>query len=72
MKIAEAFRDLKNLSGMDKLLCQTRHWMEKMLSLALIAYAVILILAEPLLVKETGNRIRKSFSGLKVYLQAQA
>jgi hypothetical protein len=28
MKIDEAFKDLKSLLGMDKLMCQKRHWME--------------------------------------------
>ena len=32
----------------------------------------IALLAEPLLVKETKDRIQKSFNGLNVYLQAQA
>jgi hypothetical protein len=40
MKIDESFRDLKSLLGMDKLMHQKRHWMEQMVCLALIAYAL--------------------------------
>ncbi len=71
MKIDEAFRDLKSLLGMDKLMCQKRHWMEQMVSLALIAYAVGLILGDTLrshVFPETSPK-RKLFSGLFVLLK---
>ena len=48
MKIEQTFRGLKSLLGMDKLMCQKRHWMEQMVALALIAYAIGLVLGETL------------------------
>lgn len=69
MKIDEAFRDLKSLLGLDKLMCQKRHWMEQMVALALIAYAIALVLGETLraqLFPETSRK-RKLYSGLFVF-----
>ena len=71
MKIEEAFKDLKSLLGMDKLMCQKRHGMEQMVSLALIAYAIGLVLGETLrsqLFPETSRK-RKLYSGLFVLLK---
>jgi hypothetical protein len=71
MKIEEAFKDLKSLLGMDKLMCQQRHWMEQMVCLALMAYAIGLVLGETLrshLFPET-TRKRKLYSGLFVLLK---
>lgn len=71
MKIDEAFKDLKSLLGLDKLMCQKRHWMEQMVSLALIAYAIGLVLGETLrahLFPETSRK-RKLYSGLFVLLK---
>ena len=71
MKIDESFRDLKNLLGMDKLMCQKRHWMEQMVCLALIAYAIGLVLGETLrshLFPETSRKW-KLYSGLFVLLK---
>lgn len=71
MKIDESFRDLKSLLGMDKLMCQKRHWMEQMVCLALIAYAIGLVLGETLrshLFPETSRKW-KLYSGLFVLLK---
>lgn len=71
MKIDESFRDLKNLLGMDKMMFQKRQWMEQMVSLALMAYAIGLILGETLrshLFPEISRK-RKLFSGLFVLLK---
>jgi hypothetical protein len=71
MKIDQAFKDLKSLLGMDKLMCQKRHWMEQMVSLALIAYAIGLVLGETLrahLFPESSPK-RKLYSGLFVLLK---
>lgn len=71
MKIDEAFKDLKHLLGLDRMMFQKRHWMEQMLSLAFIAYAVGLILGETLradLFPETSRK-RQLYSGLFVLLK---
>lgn len=71
MKIDQAFRDLKSLLGMDQLMCQKRHWMEQMVSLACIAYAIGLVLGESFrsyLFPET-TRKHKLYSGLFLLLK---
>ena len=71
MKIDEAFKDLKSLLGMDKMMHQKRHWMEQMVSLTLIAYAIGLVLGETLrshMFPETSRK-RKLYSGLFVLLK---
>ena len=71
MKIDESFRDLKHLLGMDQMMFQKRQWMEQMVSLALIAYAIGLVLGETLrshLFSETSRK-RRLFSGLFVLLK---
>lgn len=71
MKIDESFRDLKHLLGMDQMMFQKRQWMEQMVSLALLAYAIGLVLGETLrshLFPETSPK-RKLYSGLFVLLK---
>jgi len=71
MKIDESFRDLKSLLGMDKLMHQKRYWMEQMVCLALIAYAIGLVLGETLrthVFPETSRKY-KLYSGLFVLLK---
>ena len=71
MKIEETFNDLKSLLGMDKLMCQKRHWMEQMVGLALIAFAIGLVLGETLRSQcfpETSRK-PKLYSGLFVVLK---
>jgi len=71
MKIEESFRDLKSLLGLDKMMHQKRHWMEQMVCLALIAYAIGLVLGETLrtyLFPETSRK-HKLYSGLFILLK---
>ena len=71
MKIEETFKDLKSLLGMDKLMCQKRHWMEQMVCLALIAFAIGLVLGETLRshIFPESSRKYKLYSGLFVLLK---
>jgi hypothetical protein len=46
MKIEEAFRDLKSLLGLDRLMNKTQHNMEQLAALTMIAYAVGLLVGE--------------------------
>ena len=71
MKIDESFKDLKSLLGMDKVMCQKRHWMEQMICLALIAYVIGLVLGETLRsqVFSEISRKHKLYSGLFVLLK---
>lgn len=46
MKIEESFRDLKSLLGMTRLMNKQQEYMEKMLALLLLVYAVGLMLGE--------------------------
>lgn len=71
MKIEQTFKDLKSLLGMDKLMCQKRHWMEQMVCLALMAFAVGLVLGETLrthIFPESSHK-RMLYSGLFVLLK---
>jgi hypothetical protein len=73
MKIEEAFRDLKSLLGLDKMMHKKRSLMEKMVALMMIAYAIILILGEALrdhLFPETSRK-RKAFSGPFILIKAK-
>jgi len=71
MKIEESFKDLKSLLGMDRLMCQKRHWMEQMVCLALIAFAIGLVLGETLRshIFPENSRKHKLYSGLFVLLK---
>jgi hypothetical protein len=48
MKIDESFRDLKNLLGLDRIMSQRRDYLEQILALVMIAYAIGLLLGETL------------------------
>ena len=71
MKIEETFKDLKSLLGMDKLMCQKHHWMEQMVCLPLIAFAIGLVLGETLRshIFPESSRKYKLYSGLFVLLK---
>jgi hypothetical protein len=71
MKIEESFRDLKSLLGFDKMMHKKRQWMEQMVALALIAYAIGLILGETLRAHlfPEAHRKHKLYSGLFVLLK---
>ena len=71
MKIEETFKDLKSLLGMDRLMCQKRHWMEQMVCLALIAFAIGLVLGETLRsqIFPKTNRKYAMYPGLFVLLK---
>lgn len=46
MKIEESFKDLKNLLGLEKLMNKKREYMEKVVALVLLAYAIGLLIGE--------------------------
>ena len=71
MKIEEAFRDLKNLLNLHKLMNKHQKLMEKMVALILIAYAVILILGESLRQSLFAANVRKQqlYSGPFLFLK---
>jgi hypothetical protein len=71
MKIEEAFRDMKSLLGLEKMMPKKRELMEKMVALMMIAYAVTLILGEAFrdhLFPETSRK-HKTFSGPFILLK---
>jgi hypothetical protein len=71
MKIEEAFRDMKSLLGLEKLMNKQRDQMEKTIAMLLIAYAISLWLGETLRAKlfPEGTRKHQLFSGLFVFLK---
>jgi hypothetical protein len=71
MKIEEAFRDLKSLLGMEKLMNKHQNQMEKMIAMLLVAYVISLWLGEALRTQlfPEGNRKHKLFSGLFIFIK---
>jgi hypothetical protein len=71
MKIEETFRDLKSLLDFDKLMNKQRALMEKMVTLALIAYIIALLLGEALRSHyfPESSRKHKLYSGLFIFLK---
>jgi hypothetical protein len=71
MKIEEAFRDLKSLLGLEKMMHKKRGLMEKMVAWMLIAYAVSSIIGETLrnYIFPKTSRKHKMFSGPFVFLK---
>jgi len=74
MKIEESFRDLKSLLGLDKVMNKKQVYMEKMVALLLIAYAVGMMVGE--MVRdalygkvEQGHRKWRCYSGLFILLK---
>jgi len=70
MKIEESFRDLKNLLGLDRVMSQRRDYLEQVLALVMIAYAIGLLLGETLcdkLFRRTDSK-RRLYSGLFLLL----
>ena len=48
MKIEEAFRDLKSLLGLDKIMSKSQHNLEQIIALVMITYAIGLLVGEAL------------------------
>lgn len=71
MKIEESFRDLKNLLGLDRIMSQRRDYLEQILALVMIAYAIGLLLGETLRnrLSDTTHSKRQLYSGLFLLLQ---
>jgi Transposase DDE domain len=71
MKIEECFRDMKNILGLEKLMNKRRKYMEKMVALLVIAYAIGLWLGETLreAVFPGDHPKHNTYSGLFVLLK---
>jgi hypothetical protein len=71
MKIDESFRDLKNLLGLDRVMSQRRDYLEQVLALVMIAYAIGLLLGEILRDKlfDRTHSKRRLYSGLFLLLE---
>jgi len=74
MKIEESFRDLKSLLGLDRVMNKKQVYMEKMVALLLIAYAVGMLMGE--VVRDAlyggtaqGQRKWRCYSGLFILLK---
>ncbi len=69
MKIEEGFRDLKSVFGLERLMNKTGEYMEGMVALVLLAYAIGLVLGEELRDELYGGTGRwRLYSGLFVLL----
>ncbi len=72
MKIEEAFRDLKSLLGLGRVMSKKREMMEKLVGLLLLVYGILLLLGEELrqeLYRRTGSKRLLRFSGPFILLR---
>jgi hypothetical protein len=69
MKIEQAFRDLKSLLRLDKIMNKSQRNMERMTALVLIAYAIALLIGEAFREQIYRGRKSKLYSGLFILLR---
>ncbi len=70
MKIEEAFKDLKSLLGLEKVMNKTVENLEKVLGLLFLAHAAGLLAGELLREKALSPKVKPLYSGLFVLLNA--
>ncbi len=73
MKIEESYRDLKSLLGMERVMNKRQEYMEKVLALVMLAYAIALMVGEKVRDAMFGNAKRSSkwrrYSGAFILLK---
>lgn len=69
MKIEQAFKDLKSLLGLGKIMNKRRRNMEKMIALVLIAYAIALLIGEAIRGRIYKGKKAKLYSGVFILLK---
>jgi transposase len=69
MKIEESFKDLKSLLKLDKIMNKKQEYLEKMIALVMLAYAIGLLIGER--IRETTYRGKKgeNYSGLFIFFK---
>jgi len=69
MKIEESFKDLTSLLNLDKIMNKSQEYLEKMIDMVMLAYAVGLLIGES--IRETSYKGKKAenYSGLFIFLK---
>jgi hypothetical protein len=69
MKIEESFKDLKSLLKLDKIMNKSQQYLEKMIDMVMIAYAIGLLIGESVREAVYGEKKAKNYSGLFIFLK---
>jgi Transposase DDE domain len=69
MKIEESFKDLKSLLQLDKIMNKSQEYLEKMIDMVMLAFAIGLLIGES--IRETSYKGKKAenYSGLFIFLK---
>ncbi len=69
MKIEESFRDLKSLLRLDKVMNKSQEYLEKMIDMVMLAYAIGLLIGESIRGTSYKGKKAQSYSGLFIFLK---
>lgn len=69
MKIEESFKDLKSLLHLDRIMNKSQEYLEKMIALVMLAYAIGLLIGERIRETAYGGKRGKDYSGLFIFLR---
>ncbi len=69
MKIEESFKDLKSLLGLDRIMNKSQEYLEKMIDMVMLAYAIGLLIGESIRQTAYGEKRSKNYSGLFIFLK---
>ncbi len=69
MKIEESFKDLKSLLNLDKIMNKSQKYLEKMIDMVMLAYAIGLLIGESIRETTYKGKKAKNYSGLFIFLK---
>jgi hypothetical protein len=69
MKIEESFKDLKSLLHLDKIMNKSQEYLEKMIALVMLAYAIGLLIGEKIRAVAYKGKKGKSYSGFFIFIK---
>ena len=69
MKIEESFKDLKSLLHLDKIMNKSQQYLEKMIDMVMLAYAIGLVIGESIRETAYTEKKAKNYSGLFIFLK---
>jgi hypothetical protein len=69
MKIEESFKDLKSLLNLDKIMNKSQQYLEKMIDMVMLAFAVGLLIGESIRGTSYKGKKAENYSGLFIFLK---
>jgi len=69
MKIEESFKDLKSLLHLDKIMNKSQEYLEKMIALVMLAYAIGLLIGEKIRAVAYKGKKGKDYSGFFIFIK---